>query len=145
MLMYLVFGDPSGDGHCQTDRILVEAPSMEHVYQAKKLIQEEFGKDFFDGMAHDYGDSSFSQEVWEALFVTEYPLEYLEKVVDYDLDGITSVKEFSETEEADYLNLDVVMDAYIWLLNWAGAKITKADPSLEIPEIWSHVGYGCYD
>ena len=47
MKIYLPFGDWSGDGHKQYDKVLIEAPSMEHLLNAQKKIKEKYGEDFF--------------------------------------------------------------------------------------------------
>ena len=154
MLMYLPFGDWSGDGHCQYDKILINAPSMERLLDAQNIIRDEFGKDIFNQMAQDYEDYHIGSIVWDALIYTEYPLDRMVSRLsqDYDFDGIESINEFLAVEPNPYINIEFIMDIFIWLLNWAGAEITNADRSLEIPTInsWScpgfeTVGYGCYD
>ena len=56
-----------GDGHKQWDKVLIEAPSMEHLLNAQKEIRARYGENFFNYFAHDYEDSGLGEIVWQAL------------------------------------------------------------------------------
>lgn len=151
MIMYMDFGDYSGDGHCCKERILIDAPTKEHILNAQQFIKDEFGADLFEGMATEYEEPHFSHVVWDCLLYTKYPMERLEDNLDgYNLDGLDSLEEFLRLEPNPYVNIKFVIDAFIWILNWGGARITKLDDSYDIPCInweWGFetVGYGCFD
>lgn len=153
MKMYLPFGDWSDDGHGKYEKYLIEAPSMEHLRIAQEKIKEKYGKYFFEHMAQDYDDSRFGEEVWQALIDTRYPIERLrEKEDDIFWDNCVSLQEVLKLDlEEIYLNLDTVVDTFIWLLNAYGAEINMLEEDDPIPMIcnWScsgfeTVGYGCF-
>ena len=54
MKMYLPFGDWSDDGHGKWDKLLIDAPSMEHLLNAQKKIKAIYGDHLFGGMAEHY-------------------------------------------------------------------------------------------
>ena len=148
MKMYLPFGDWSGDGHCVYEKILIDAPSMEHLLEAQKKIKEKYGSMFFKNFANEYQDATLGDEIWDALEEAQYPVERLAKY-----DDINDWEDAKSVQEArGYLiGIAAVIDTFVWLLNWYGAQITRLDED-EIPMIcnWTchefeTVGYGCYD
>ena len=148
MKMYLPFGDWSKDGHKQWDKVLIDAPSMEHLLEAQKKIKEKYGDDFFDYFAHDYEDAGLGIKVWRALEDAQYPVERLKEKD--ECNDWTGIVDFSECYGYSF-NIEVIIDTFIWLLNWHGAQITRLEESEEIPIIcnWTcpgfkTVGYGCY-
>lgn len=148
MKMYLPFGDWSGDGHKQWDKVLISAPSMEHLLNAQKEIREKYGDDFFDYFAHDYEDAGLGVKVWKALEDAHYPIERL-RAKD-DCNDWTDAIDFSECYGYSF-SIDVIIDTFIWLLNYYGANIIQLDEDEDIPMIcnWTcpgfkTVGYGCY-
>lgn len=150
MKMYLPFGDWSDDGHGKYKNVLIEAPSMEHLLNAQTRIKEKYGRYFFQGMAHDYEESNFTPEVWQALLDTNYPIDRFVVVEDTnEWDGMTSMEEVLAADPNPCLSLNFVIDAFIWLLNAYGAEIVPSDE--DIPTIcnWTchgfeTVGYGCF-
>ena len=151
MKAYIDFGDYSKDGHCQSERILVEIPNINTVIMATKIIEEEYGQDIFTEMACEYEVAKFGKRIWDLLLYLEYPMERLEDTLDgYNLDGLDSLKEFLEVEPDPYVNIEFVIDAYIWILNSAGANIMQLDTKDDIPVLnWTPgfktVGYGCFE
>lgn len=151
MKIYIMFGDYSGDGHCQNEKILVDAPSMAHILEAQRIVREEYGKDIFEHMATKYEDPHFGKDVWDLLLNTAYPIDRLEEYLDgYNLDGYDSLFEFLIDEPNPDVNIEFVIDAFIWILNCAGAEIVRIDDEETIPTInyrdgFDTVGYGCYD
>ena len=148
MKMYLPFGDWSGDGHCIYEKILIDAPSMEHLLEAQKKIKEKYGSMFFKNYANKYQNATLGDEIWDALEEAQYPVERLAQY-----DDINDWKDTKSMQEArGYLiGIAAVIDTFIWLLNWYGAQITRLDED-EIPMIcnWTchgfeTAGYGCYD
>ena len=153
MKMYLPFGDWSDDGHGKYEKVLIEAPSMEHLRKAQIEIEEIYGKDFWRGFAEEeYEDPTLSEKVQAALLESSYPIERFAKFRDdCKVDKFNNLNEFFQSDYyIDYwVNLDLVVDAFIWLLNWKGAEITRSEE--EIPMIcnWTchgfeTVGYGCF-
>ena len=148
MKMYLPFGDWSGDGHKQWDKVLIEAPSMEHLLNAQKEIRAKYGENFFDYFAHDYEDAGLGEIVWQALEDAQYPITRLAEKDDCnDWVGVESLKE----RRGYSFSIDVIIDTFIWLLNAYGAQIIVLDATEDIPMIcnWTcsgfkTVGYGCY-
>ena len=152
MKMYLPFGDWSDDGHGKYEKILIEAPSMEHLLNAQNKIKEVYGASFFSGMAEHYEEPHFTEDVWQALKDSHYPIERIIKYDYYnDWRGIESIDQLLEEDRNPYIHLDLIVDAFIWLLNWKGAEIVQAEEGHIIPTIcnWTcngfeTVGYGCF-
>lgn len=152
MKMYLPFGDWSDDGHGKWDKVLIDAPSMEHLLNAQKKIKAIYGDHFFDGMAEHYEEPHFSEDIWQALKDSNYPIERMWETEDWnDWSDCNSIDEVLAEDEYPSLSLNFIMDAFIWLLNWQGAEITRLDSKDDIPMIcnWTcngfeTVGYGCF-
>lgn len=152
MKMYLPFGDWSDDGHGKWDKVLIDAPSMEHLLNAQKKIKAIYGDHFFDGMADQYEEPHFSEDIWQALKDSNYPIERMWETEDWnDWSNCNSIDEVLAEDEYPSLSLNFIMDAFIWLLNWQGAEITRLDSKDDIPMIcnWTcegfeTVGYGCF-
>ena len=152
MKMYLPFGDWSDDGHGKWDKLLIDAPSMEHLLNAQKKIKAIYGDHFFDGMADHYEEPHFSEDVWQALKDSNYPIERMWETEDWnDWSDCNSIDEVLAADEYPSLSISFIMDVFIWLLNWQGAEITRLDSKDDIPMIcnWTcngfeTVGYGCF-
>ena len=152
MKMYLPFGDWSDDGHGKWDKLLIDAPSMEHLLNAQKKIKAIYGDHFFDGMADQYEEPHFSEDVWQALKDSNYPIERMWESEDWnDWSDCNSIDEVLAADECPSLSNSFIMDVFIWLLNWQGAEITRLDSKDDIPMIcnWTcngfeTVGYGCF-
>lgn len=152
MKMYLPFGDWSDDGHGKWDKVLIDAPSMEHLLNAQKKIKAIYGDHFFDGMADQYEEPHFSEDIWQALKDSNYPIERMWETEDWnDWSECNSIDEVLAADAYPSLSLSFIMDAFIWLLNWQGAEITRLDAKDDIPMIcnWTcngfeTVGYGCF-
>mgnify|MGYP003290742793 FL=1 len=152
MKMYLPFGDWSDDGHGKWDKVLIDAPSMEHLLNAQKKIKAIYGDHFFDGMADQYEEPHFSEDIWQALKDSNYPIERMWETEDWnDWSECNSIDEVLAVDAYPSLSLSFIMDAFIWLLNWQGAEITRLDSKDDIPMIcnWTcngfeTVGYGCF-
>ena len=152
MKMYLPFGDWSDDGHGKWDKLLIDAPSMEHLLNAQKKIKAIYGDHFFDGMADHYEEPHFSEDVWQALKDSNYPIERMWETEDWnDWSNCNSIDEVLAADEYPSLSISFIMDVFIWLLNWQGAEITRLDSKDDIPMIcnWTcngfeTVGYGCF-
>lgn len=101
------------------------------------------GKIFFDNFANKYEKNTLSKENWQALIDTNYPVQNL---IDYedcnDWNGISSLEEALKIDSNPYVSIEFVKDAFVWLLNAFGAKITILDQPPMIP--MSSVGYGCF-
>lgn len=152
MKMYLPFGDWSDDGHGKWDKLLIDAPSMEHLLNAQKKIKAIYGDHFFNGMADQYEEPHFSEDVWQALKDSNYPIERMWETEDWnDWSDCNSIDEVLAADECPSLSISFIMDVFIWLLNWQGAEITRLDSKDDIPMIcnWTcngfeTVGYGCF-
>ena len=152
MKMYIPFGDWSNDGHGRYEKILVDAPSMNHLLEAQVKIKTIYGKFFFRGMADSYDEPYFEEEIWQALIDTNYPIEQFKEKQDNSYwEECQTLQEVLALEENPVVTLDFVVDAFIWLLNAFGAEITQLDDEEKIPMIcnWTcdgfeDVGYGCF-
>lgn len=152
MKMYIPFGDWSGDGHEKYDKVLVDAPSMQHLLDAQERIMDHWGASFFDGYADQYEEPYLSETVWEALIYTKYPIERLIEHDDVNnWEGLKSLEEVLAADPNPSLSIEVIEDTFIWLLNCYGAQITCLDETEDIPMIcnWTchgfqTVGYGCF-
>lgn len=143
---YIPFGDWSDDGHGKYVNILVQAPSMEHLLEAQKRIKCIYGEDFFEGFAQNYEENEFSETVWEALVDCNMPVEYLED--EYDISECETLEDFLKIEPNPAVYIDIVVNAFIWLMNSYGAFITR-EPDYQMICNWScrgfeTVGYGCF-
>ena len=153
MKFYIPFGDYSGDGHKQYCNVLVSAPSMEGVAAAQKFYEEKYDGWFWNNYADDYGDSSITPEIEQALLDTNYPLERFSHCQDdIRFDDFETLEElfksdFWKEEWEHNITLDTCIDTVIWLLNAAGAEIIREE---QYPVIgWScgqfkSVGSGCF-
>lgn len=153
MKMYLPFGDWSDDGHGKYEKILIDAPSMQHVRDAQMRITEKYDRFFWRGFANEYEESYITEEIQNELIETNYPVErFKEKMDDSNYEEFTTLKEVFDSEYWEgYVTLAFVIDAFIWLLNAHGAEITRLDEKEDIPMIcnWTcngfeTVGYGCF-
>lgn len=157
MKMYLPFGDWSDDGHGKYEKILIDAPSMQHLRNAQVKIEERYGKFFWSDFAQEYDNSTIGEDVQKALLETNYPIEkFLEAMDDVRFDEYTSLGElfkskFWNEQQEWHITLNLVIDAFIWLLNAHGAEIIRLDEKEDIPMIcnWTcngfeTVGYGCF-
>lgn len=162
MKFYIPFGDWSHDGHGMCENVLVEAESMDKLYKAIDKIKEKYSKNFFDDFATDYGSSSISKIILDALIETDYSLEDFLKTDEYNNiseddekeiqeKGIKSFKDFvffkgwaSDESVLNDINfsLETIEHMYIHLLNAFGAGITILE---EYPLFtYETVGYGCF-
>lgn len=152
MKMYLPFGDWSDDGHGRYEKYLIEAPSMEHLLNAQKQIKAKYGRSFFDDMADGYEEPFLSEQNWQALIDTNYPIErFQEKENINTWDDCSSIQEVLKEDDCPMVGLDFVVDAFIWLLNAFGAEIVMCEEENPIPMIcnWTcpgfeTIGYGCF-
>lgn len=152
MKMYLPFGDWSNDGHGRYEKVLIDAPDMEHLLTAQKALKAQYGEDFFRGYARNYEESYLSEKIWQAIVDSGYPIDRMAIMEDTnEWDGLASVEQALAEDPNPCVSLDFVMDSFIWLLNWKGAKITCLDAKDDIPMIcnWTchgfeTVGYGCF-
>ena len=144
MKFYIPFGDWSQDGHGRTRDVLVEAPSMDRLLDAQKTIKGIWGENFFDGMAQSFEDNTISLEVQESLASAGYDMSeggtmWREEIYDF----------YGERKLSTYVEIDWLIDAFIFLLNHHGAGIEVIS---DYPQInnWTcpgfeTVGYGCFD
>lgn len=153
MKMYLPFGDWSGDGHKQWDKVLIEAPSMGQISDAQQDIKRKYGPNFFDGFATEWEEPTLTGRIWNALITEGYPIEKLiEKDDINDWSGLDWYEFTTKYMPRNpMLSLEFIIDAFIWLLNKFGAEIIVLDEKEDIPMIcnWTcpgfeTVGYGCY-
>lgn len=144
------------------ENVLVEAESMNKLCKAIDKIKEKYSKNFFDDFATDYGSSSISKIILDALIETDYSLEDFLKTDEYNNiseedekeiqeKGIKSFKDFvsfkgwiadeSVLNDIDF-SLETIEHMYIHLLNAFGAGITILE---EYPLFtYETVGYGCF-
>ena len=115
MKFYIPFGDWSQDGHCQYEKVLVEAPSMEVLLEAEKKIKEKYGEDFFRGFASQYEDCNLSDSVKQALNENCHCGLDLEDEYDFTLDEIEEF--FINLLNAFGANITCVED-YPMICNW---------------------------
>lgn len=152
MKMYIPFGDWSDDGHGRYEKVLVDAPSLEHVKTAQDKIIEKYGQEFFEHYAQEYEEPHLSELNWQALIDTNYPIDRFIEYEDYnDWVGMTSLEEVLAADPNPYVGIEFIIDSFIWLHNAFGADIKRLDDKEDIPMLcnWScqgfkTVGYGCF-
>lgn len=152
MKMYILFGDWSDDGHGRYEKVLVDAPSLEHVKAAQDKILEKYGKKFFEHYAQEYEEPHLTELNWQALIDTNYPIDRFIEYEDYnDWTGMTSLEEVLAADPNPYVGIEFIIDSFIWLHNAFGADIKRLDDKEDIPMLcnWScqgfkTVGYGCF-
>jgi len=150
MLVYLPFGDWSGDGHGQCENMLVDINSGQDLLEAEKAIKAEYGDDFFESFANGYEEPTISNKCWQALSDNRMPVSLLRLYDDKnDWSGITSIEEARSIDPNPRLGIEFIKHAFIWLLNCYGANIILGVS--DIPQInnWTcpgfeTVGYGCF-
>lgn len=121
-LIQLVVGDWSGDGHCQTDTVIVESSkSKSETESAFKKGDEKFG---LSSYCEEYEDST----------VPEKLILQLKDYLPWNFDESLSYEDFSASPE-EYADL--------WI-----AVARSADPDLELHIVQitriEIGGYGCY-
>lgn len=152
MKMYLPFGDWSNDSHGRYEKVLIDAPSMEHLLKAQEKIKEKYGDSFFEYMADNYDSPYLGEENWQALIDTNYPVERLCEKEDVNTwENCESLQQALEIDDNPVIGLEFLIDAFIWLLNAYGAEIRILEEEEKIPMIcnWTcngfkTVGYGCF-
>lgn len=144
MKAYLSFGDPFNDEHGQCRKVLVEIPYISAAYDAEQRIKEKYGQWFFSGFAQDCNEPFLSEEIWQALIETKYPIErFREKEDSNDWEDINSLVEAIAIDSNPSITLNFCIDAYIWLVNAFGAEVVVCDEDvLDAP--CSSPGYGCF-
>ena len=151
MKFYIPFGDWSRDGHEHYDTVLVEAESMEDLLRAEKQIKTIYGEDFFKGYAEKCDCPKLSAQCWQALLDNNMPVSIFYGTDNKkDWGNASTLKEVLEENPDPFIDIEFVIDSFIWLLNQNGAEI-KIIEEPYIPEInnWTcpgfeTVGYGCY-
>ena len=152
MKMYLPFGDWSNDGHGEYKKVLINAPSMQHLLNAELKIKEKYGKDFFETFAQNYLERSLSEKNIQAL--KDSGIKMTDIFEDVDVNNENDFYTFDEwiKIENGFLEIEEIIKLFIYLLNAYGANIMRLDEYNEIPMIcnWTcngfeTVGYGCYD
>ena len=114
MKMYLPFGDYSGDGHKQFNKILIDAPSMEHLLEAQKQIKAKYGEFFFSHFADEWEDSSIGDDVFQALEDTNYPFERFIKLDDInDWSELSCIEQLRSYDKYPSFSLDLIIDMSI--------------------------------
>lgn len=93
---------------------MIDAPSMEHLLNAQKKIKAIYGDHFFDGMAAEYEEPHFSEDVWQALKDSNYPIERMWETEDWnDWSDCNSIDEVLAADECPSLSIGFVIDAFI--------------------------------
>lgn len=147
--MKLPFGDWSGDGHCEYEELVIEAPNMESLKSAQDRIRKTYGQNFFKNFASYYQKPTITEEIWTALYDTGwYPGDINRYSTYYEYN--TDIKTFRSEYEKN-LPLEAIQSMFIFIMNYYGAEITVFF-SDDIPQIsnWTcpgfeTVGYGCFD
>ena len=148
MIYRLSFGDPSGNGHGCYSEIYVSCPDKKSIETAIKSIEDQYGKGFFQGFAHDYEEPFISHWVAEALSESSYDVERV-----FTLSGespiywpeIKCVEDLSVDANGEIfpLPIQIIIDMYIHLLNYHGARMTRIDNPIDTLDT-NGVGYGCF-
>lgn len=141
MKMYLPFRDWSDDGHGYYQKVLIDAPSMDCVRNAKRRMEFEYGEQLWDGYANDCDNPFITNTIQKLLIRTNYPLE---KFTEYQNDDrFNNFKDLNECFNSDFWNneycchitLNTYIDTFIWLLNAHGARIKRLTNEDDIPMI----------
>lgn len=148
MEVWMGFGDYYGDGHGRSEIIQVSVRDKSDIFNAEECIKRKYGDHFFSGFANDYQDSHLSKEIWKALIENGYSVSQALQAglddYDYGFDECSSWEEVFNKIPMEELTveIDLVIDAYIFLLNRFGAGIKV----LPRPYVYlADAGYGCFD
>ena len=137
MIMYLTFGDFYDDGHGKFKIVFVRGENPGAVRDAEKKLREQY-PNFY--MAEDYEDCSFSEDVWQAIETSGYPIwRFAEKDENHNWEGVNGWDEIKEYNS--FYDIDVMIDIYIWLLNDFGAGIERVELQHALD---TNVGYGYF-
>lgn len=144
MKTYFYYGDYYDDGHGHYERVLVDIPSEEQVYEAIQKVRDTYNCErIFDGFGNEYNQPFLSETAWKAMIDADYPIERLADYSEEDGD-IHSFKEL-HSHYPDYdFEIEDIIDMHIWLLNKFGAGITQLGPDEEFPSFVFMMGYGCW-
>jgi len=141
--MYLTLGDPSNDGHGQTEEPLLESnKTLKEVQRAYKDSCTITGIAFSNDICREYEDSMLSNEVCEKLEKFKCPL--LKKWEDED-------KPHGDGRE---MYPERITDLFIWFVNLSLGEdeLQEASDDEQIPSInntygsdlFTQIGYGVF-
>jgi hypothetical protein len=147
---YFHFGDYWGDGHRQYVTMCLESPKTRQ--EIREIITKVnntysiFNDWNSGGLAIQYEEPHIADAAWEEIIKLGYPYKKLGVVLDdieYDnYDSWESLKEAYQLSDI-YVNIELVMDIYVFVLNHYGAELTEVveDNSNHFD---FYYGYGCF-
>ena len=148
MIYCLRFGDPYLDGHREYVEQWISTPDIKFLEYAEKEVKKQWGEDFFKGFAHEPDDAWVADEVWEALYEADFPIDVIFNTCDLEDEGYpwslySDILEFRDKGSHNNLSIECVVEMYIWLMNYNGARLTKINAPFE--NIDRTIGYGCFE
>ena len=147
MIYCLRFGDPYFDGHGEYVEQWVSTPDIKFLEHAEEEVKKEWGEHFFKGFAHDPDEAWISHEVWEALYEADFPIEVIFNTCDIEEEmpwaAYQDILVFRDHGSHNNLSIECIVEMYIWLMNYNGARLTKINAPFE--NIDRTIGYGCFE
>ena len=148
MIFRMKFGDPWDDGHGVYAEVWFSTPDIKFLEEAEKEVQKQWGERFFEGFAHDPEEAWLRDEVWEALYEADFPIEVIFNTCDLEDEGYpwslySDILEFRDKGSHNNLSIECVVEMYIWLMNYNGARLTKIPDPFKTRG--TTVGYGCFE
>lgn len=147
MIYCLRFGDPYLDGHGVYVEQWVSTPDIKFLEHAEEEVKKQWGDDFFKGFAHDPDEAWISHEVWEALYEADFPIEVIFNTCDIEEEmpwaAYQDILVFRDHGSHNNLSIECIVEMYIWLMNYNGARLTKINAPFGT--INRTIGYGCFE
>ena len=137
MIIDLVFGDPSGDGHGQHKELLLDIPNSVPIETVRYTISK-LNNEFYP--CANYGEDFLGRNEMEYLRNAGYPLEWF--LAAGDIDTYSSWDDVIQnvTPQNSAFPISAIMDFYLFLIEKEipGAKV------LTVPKFKIYGGYGCF-
>ena len=147
---YFHFGDYYGDGHRQYVTVCLQSPKTREELDAI-LTKIEFKHPSFNnwdtGLAKQFDEPHIGDIAWDEIIELGYPYEKLGQMLDdieFDkYEGWEALK--AEYQLSDiYVNIELIMDIWLFVLNHYGAKLTTVVEEEENNNFDFAYGYGCF-
>lgn len=147
MIFRMKFGDPWDDGHGTYVEVWFSTPDIKFLEEAEKEVQKQWGERFFEGFAHEPEEAWLRDEVWQALFEADFPVNTIFETCDIEEEMpwkiYPDVLIFGARGNHNNLSIECVVEMYIWLMNYHGARLTKIPDPFKTRG--TTVGYGCFE
>ena len=147
MIYCLRCGDGHGDGHGMDAEQWISTPEIIFLSQAEQRLRKQYGVEFFEGFAVEAEEAWVSDDVWDALYEADFPVEKIFELCDIEEElpwaAHRDLMVFKNVGNNVNLSIECIVEMYIWLVNYHGACIKTIPAPFTI--LTRHIGYGCFE